>query len=147
MRWASTSTAALKPSALPPSGNSAATRNRRLSAQESLPSKSGQSLTCKSRFVKAFGPRPTPTPESAISFAPPALHHLAQAQDLLVLFQQHCEQEGLEGQGVGGVGGRRQVLVSRGKQLVQSQLVAAPQGAPEASESFLLLQEGLRDGR
>jgi len=70
----------------------------------------------------------------------------AQAKHLLVLFKQHGEQEGLEGQGVSGVGGGSQVLVGSSEKLIQSKLVATAQGAAEAGERLLLLQEGDGDG-
>jgi hypothetical protein len=69
-----------------------------------------------------------------------------QAQELLVLLQEHGEQEGLEGEGVGGVGGGGQVLVGGGEEVIQGELVAAAQGAAEAAEGLLLEQEGLGDG-
>jgi len=75
-----------------------------------------------------------------------SLHFTAQAQDFLVFFEQHSQQEDLERLGVTGIGRRRQVLVSGGEQIVEHGLIAAPQGAPEPGERALLLQEYLGDG-
>jgi hypothetical protein len=55
---------------------------------------------------------------------------LADAQHFLMLFQEHRQQEHLEGQGVRGVLGSRQVLAGAGEQVIESQLVGAAQGAP-----------------
>ena len=74
------------------------------------------------------------------------LDQVAQAQDFLVLLEQHGEQEGLERQGMRGIGGGGQVLLGGGEEAVQRQLVAAAQRAPEAGEFRLFLQEGLGDG-
>ena len=63
-----------------------------------------------------------------------------------MLFEQHGQQEDLERLGVRGVSRRRQVLVGSREQVVESSLIAAPQGAPEAGESVLLLQEDIGDG-
>ena len=63
-----------------------------------------------------------------------------------MLFQQHREQEHLERQGVTGIRGRSQVLAGRGEQAIQRDLVTPAQGAPEAGEGLLLLQEVLGDG-
>ena len=72
---------------------------------------------------------------------------LAQAHDLLVLFEQHGEQEHFEGQGVRGVLGGRQVLAGAGEQVIQAELVGSAQGAPEAGEGGFFLQKNLCGGR
>jgi hypothetical protein len=66
---------------------------------------------------------------------------LPQAHDLLVFFEQHRKQEDLEGQSMRGVLGSRQVLAGAGEEVVQGQLVRAPQGAPEAGKGGLFLLE------
>ena len=44
-----------------------------------------------------------------------------------------------------GVGRRSQVLLGGGEQVIQHQLVAAPQSAPEASQRLLLVEKLLGD--
>ena len=63
---------------------------------------------------------------SPIPHACPVFNQLAQAKNLLVLLEQHGQQKGLDGQCVGRVGRCSQVLMSRSKQVVQRQLIAAP---------------------
>src|ERR1700690_1773717 len=74
------------------------------------------------------------------------IHLLSQEHDLLVLLQQHGQQEGLERQGVRGVASRGDVLVSGGEQVVQGDLVRTTQGPPEAGEGGLFLKKFLGDG-
>ena len=74
------------------------------------------------------------------------IHLLAQEHDLLVLLQQHGQQESLERQGMRGVAGRGDMLVSGGEQVVQGDLVRTAQGPPEAGEGGLFLEKFLGDG-
>jgi hypothetical protein len=48
---------------------------------------------------------------------------------------------------VGGVSSGGQVLMGGSKQVVEDQLVAAAQGAPEAGEGLLFSKEDLGNGR
>jgi hypothetical protein len=73
-------------------------------------------------------------------------HLVAQTQELLVLLDEHGQEHDLEGQEMGGVGGRGQVAAGGGQEVVEGDLVFAAQGAAEADERFLLGQEGLGDG-
>ena len=63
---------------------------------------------------------------SPIPHTHPILDQLAQAKNLLVFLKQHGQQKGLDGQRMGCVRRRSQVLVGRGKQIIQRQLIAAP---------------------
>ena len=63
-----------------------------------------------------------------------------------MLLQQHGQQESLERQGMRGIAGCGDVLVSGGEQVVQGDLVRTAQGPPEAGEGGLFLEKFLGDG-
>jgi len=75
-----------------------------------------------------------------------ALQFQLQMQHLLVLLDEHRQQHDLEGQQVRGIGGGGQMMARGGEQVVEGALVGAPQGAAEAGERLLLVQEGVGDG-
>jgi hypothetical protein len=72
---------------------------------------------------------------------------MTQTHHLFVLFQQHRQQEDIKRQCVPGISCGSQVLPRRGEEIIQGNLIAAPQGAPETRERFLLLQESLCNRR
>jgi hypothetical protein len=76
-----------------------------------------------------------------------SLDQVAKAQHLFVFFKQHGQQEDLKGQDMGGVGSSGKMLVGGCEQVVEDQLVAPAQGAPEAGEGFLFAKEDLGDRR
>ncbi|MBM3122559.1 MAG: DUF2461 domain-containing protein, partial [Chloroflexi bacterium] len=66
---------------------------------------------------------------------------------MLVLLDQHGQQQRFEGQQVRGIGGGGQVMAGGGQQVVEGELILAAQGAAEAAERFLLGEKGVGNGR
>src|SRR5262245_2483513 len=94
----------------------------------------------------SFAYRSSSQPRSLILLSTKLLHELPQPDDFLVFLTQNAEQDGIEWQGMRGIGSRGQVLAGRSEEVVQHELVTAAQGAAEFGEGRLLVEECLGDG-